>query len=131
MPLDRDVSASVRAVGKTWDRTFDDILTEIQQLRGGKPTAIRLVDAADVFLSEAEIDQGLPADFAKTGGALFFDLLKRAMCKAAAAHDAVCVDILPILNGPKLDQSVDENSTASMQAIADALAATKLPELGF
>jgi len=106
------------------------ILAEIQKLRSGKPTAIRLVDAANVFLSEPEINQGLPANFAKTGGALFYDLLKRAMCKAAAAHDAVCVDILPILNGPNLDESVDENSTASMRAVADALSATKLPELG-
>ncbi len=34
-----------------------------------------------------------------------------------------------MLNGPTLDQSVDENSDASMRAVADALIAEGLPEL--
>jgi hypothetical protein len=41
----------------------------------------------------------------------------------------VSADVWPVLNGPTLDQPVDEKSPASMRAVADALLATKLPEL--
>jgi hypothetical protein len=51
------------------------------------------------------------------------------MCGAAQAHDAVCVDVRPIVNGPSLDQPGDENAPEVMQAIADALLAAGLPEL--
>ena len=58
-----------------------------------------------------------------------FTELRDATCAAAEEHDAICVDVGPILNGATLDRPVDENSRASMQAVADALLATGLPEL--
>jgi hypothetical protein len=119
----------IRGLGRLWSENFDAILTEIENLRSGKPTAIRLVDAANPFVSDAEINEGMPDDFATTEGAMIFDQLKRAMCAAATNHGAVCVDVRPILNGQTMDSPVDENSAASMRAVADALLATKLPEL--
>ena len=119
----------IRALGVQWSETFDAIVTEIRTLRAGQPTAIRLVNAANPFLSAPEMNEGLPDGFAASGGHLIFQLLTAATCDAAAAHDAVCVDVRPLLNGPNLDQRVDENSSASMRAIADALNATALPEL--
>ena len=119
----------IRSLGEMWSANFDEILTEIKALREGQPTAIRLVNAANAFLSVPEMNEGMPTDFAMTGGALAFELLTAAMCDAAATHDAVCVDVRPVLNGPGMDQPVDENSQESMQAVADALAATGLPEL--
>lgn len=118
-----------RKLGSLWRRNFDAILSEIELLRDGKPTAIRLVDAANAFLSDPSLMQGLPKSFAMTKGALMFKLLNDALCHAAARHHAVCVDVRPILNGPHLNRSVDENSAASMRAVADALLATGLPEL--
>jgi len=119
----------IRALGDEWSANFDAILTEIETLREGKPTAIRLVNAANPFLSEPEMNHGMPEGFATNGGALIFELLTVAMCDAAAAHNAVCVDVRPILNGLSMDQAVDENSPDSMRSITDALLATGLPEL--
>jgi hypothetical protein len=119
----------IRALGRTWAQNFDAILAEIDELRQGKPTAIRLVNAANPWLSDPEMGTGLPDNFATTGGALIFKLLTDAVCHAAAAHHAKCVDVRPLLNGPKLNRAVDENSPESMRKIADALNATGVAEL--
>lgn len=111
-----------------WRDNFAAILDEIERLRAGKPTAVRIVSAANVFVSEPEIAAGLPAD-ATAFGARLFEALNDAGCAAARTHDAVCVDVRPVLNGPTLDQRVDENSTESMQAVADALLSTGLDDL--
>ena len=58
-----------------------------------------------------------------------FKALNDAVCATARAHEAKCVDVRRVLNGPTLDQAVDENSDASMQAVADALLATGIDEL--
>lgn len=121
----------IRALGQRWASNFDMSIEEIESLRDGKPTAIRLVNAANIFTSVPSIatDLGLDEDFAFTAFALNFELLTDAVCEAAEAHDAQCVDVRPILNGPNLDQPTDENSPENMQAIADALVETGLPEL--
>ena len=63
----------------------------------------------------------MPPDFATTGGTLIFDLLAGAMCDAAATHEAVCIDERPLIE-------FSEDSPESMQAVADALAATGLAD---
>lgn len=122
-------SNCIEATGRMWAKNFGAILDEIDSLRAGRPTAVRLVSAANVFVSEEGINEGLPKNFATTNGAKIFELLAQAMCDAAKDHDAQCVDVRPILNGPSLNQSVDENSDATMQAVTDALVAKGLPEL--
>jgi hypothetical protein len=125
----KDHMACFRTLHRFWKKNFDAILREIELLRSGKPTAVRLVDAANPFVSDRSMGAGLPKDVATTTGALTFKLLNDALCSNAAKHHAVCVDVRPILNGRTLDQPVDENSPASMRAVADALLATKLAEL--
>jgi hypothetical protein len=124
-----DHMACFRKLGRLWEKNFDAILREIERLRAGKPTAIRLVDAANPFVSDPSMAPDLPKDFSATKGALIFKLLNDALCHNAAEHHAVCVDVRAILNGRTLDQPVDENSAASMRAVAKALLATKVPEL--
>jgi hypothetical protein len=121
----------VRAMGERWATNFDAALNEIEQLRAGKPTAIRLVNAANLFTSLPSLDDdlGLEEEYATRAFALMFQLLTDAICEAAQSHGGQCVDVRPILNGPNLDQPTDENSPESMQAIADALVETGLPEL--
>jgi hypothetical protein len=110
------------ALGETWSTNFDQILNEIETLREGNPTAIRLVNGANPFVLYPEDNEGMPPDFATTGGTLIFDLLAGAMCDAAAAHEAMCIDARPLIE-------VSEDSPESMQAVADALAAAGLAEL--
>jgi hypothetical protein len=121
----------IRELGERWATKFDASLDEIERLREGKATAIRLVNAANIFTSVPSIatELGLEEDFASTAFALNFELLTQAVCDAAQAHGAQCVDVRPILNGPNLDQPTDENSPENMQAIADALVEIGLQEL--
>ena len=126
-----DGRACIRALGKFFYRNFDAILDEIELLRGDQPTAIRLVSGgANPFVWIPALGKGLEEDFATDAGAQMFTELGEAICTNAEEHDAICVDITPIFNGATLDKPVDENSPASMQAVADALLATGLPELG-
>jgi hypothetical protein len=45
------------------------------------------------------------------------------VCDAAAAHEAVCIDVRPLFT------AAEEHTPASMEAVVDALVATGLPEL--
>ena len=119
--------ACVQPLEDLWRRNFDVILDEIERLRGDQPTAIRLVSGANFLLSEPGAREGLPPDAIEFGDRVF-EALNATQCDAARQHGAICVDVRPILNGPTLDQPVDENSEESMQAVADALLATGLPE---
>lgn len=122
-------SNCIEALGQLWAKNFDAILDEVVKLRNGHRTAVRLVGAANPFVSEEAMNEGLPKDFATTKGARIFELLADAMCEAAKRHEAKCIDVRPILNGPNLDKSVDENSDASMEAVTAALVSEGLPEL--
>jgi lysophospholipase L1-like esterase len=99
-------------VAQGWKTNFDQMLTEIEEIRGGQPTAIRLVTAHNIFVSDPTIarDFNLPADFATTTGVEITAMQRDAMCEAAERHDALCVDVALLLNGDGLDQPADENS---------------------
>ena len=116
-----DEADCIRELGETWQRNFELIIRAIQDLRDPLPTTIVLVDAANPFVSEPSMSEGLPEGFATGNGALIFELLKDAMCDAAYARAAACLDVRPILNGKSMTKPVDENSPKSMRAIAEAL----------
>ena len=123
-----DNYACVKRLEDFWRQNFAGILDEIDRFRGGRPTVIRLVSAANFFVSDPSATKGLPPD-AMTFGEKLFKALNDAVCDTARAHNANCVDVRRVLNGPTFDQRVDENSTASMKAVADALLATGIDEL--
>jgi hypothetical protein len=110
----------VRALGQEWHRNFDAILTEIEALRRGQPTAIRLVNAAEPTAA----DLGEPADeLLEMGLPHVYEQLTVAMCDGAAAHNAVCIDVRPLFT------AAEENAPESMRAVTDALVETGLAEL--
>jgi hypothetical protein len=117
----------VRELGQSWTEDLDAILDEIEQLRAGQPTAVRLVNAANAFIGSTlpGMDEATTAAFSE----LFFEELTVAMCENASAHRAQCLDVRPILNGPNLDQPVDDSSVESMAAVADALTQMGVAEL--
>ena len=59
----------------------------------------------------------------------YFEALTRALCENAEEHDVVCVDVRPILNGPDFEQPVNDSSQESMDAVAELLVETGVPEL--
>jgi hypothetical protein len=120
----KDDADCVEELGRTWEREFDLILDEIETLRVDKPTAIRLVNAANAWFKD-------PSHSRETANGLeaVFQLLTDAMCHSAQAHGAVCVDVRPVLNGPGFEQPVNDSTQESMEAVADLLIDTDIPEL--
>jgi lysophospholipase L1-like esterase len=116
-----------REVADAWGRNMDGILTVFDELRGGRPTAIRVLTQA------IEADPNLTFMFGESfltdQGAQIVAWQKEEFCGAAARHHAQCVDLRPVLNGPNLDEPRDVNTQEAMQAVADSLLATGLPEL--
>jgi hypothetical protein len=106
-----------------WKREFHAILDEIEDLRGERPTAIRLVNSGDAFLD--------PTFSAPTlrGFEAFFEELTVALCDTAEAHDVVCVDVRPVLNGPDFEQPLNDGTQEAMDAVARLLIQTGVPEL--
>lgn len=120
----------VRRLGVEWRTNFDAMLSEIETLRSGQPTSIRLVTAENILTSDPGLVADFGAEFGPTVGRLVTSELAYAMCGVAQEHGAICVDVRRILNGPTLDGvSAGENAEESHQAVADALLATGLEEL--
>jgi hypothetical protein len=117
-----DIGCVLPLAGK-WKREFDAILDEIEALRDGRPTAIRLVNSGDAFID--------PTFSAATlrGFAAFFEELTVALCDAAEAHGVVCVDVRPVLNGPDFEQPMNDGTQEAMDAVARLLIHTGVPEL--
>lgn len=115
--------ACVMSLARTWKHEFDAILDEIETLRDGRATAVRLVNAANAFDD--------PSFGAATlrGFEAYFEALTDALCTNARAHDVVCVDVRPALNGPDVEQPVNDSSQESMDAVAALLLRTGAPEL--
>jgi hypothetical protein len=116
-----------RTIADEWGRNMDEILSVFDELRGGQPTAIRVLTQAN------EADAGLSAAF---GESFVNEQLPQVMawqqeefCRAATRHHAQCVDMRPVLNGKNLDKPTDVNTQEAMQAVADSLVALGLPEL--
>lgn len=92
------------------EANLDATLAEIAALRAGKPTAIRIVTYYNGYLGnkltpsiwgfEASADNiaTFNADFRKA--LIDFDAM---ICRLAAAHHVVCVDVAPVFNGAKVD----------------------------
>jgi len=118
-----------RKVAEGWRVSFDGILTEIDALRDGKPTAIRLVTNSNEFLADPGLIDLFGPEFGLAGGAVVTALHHDILCEVAAKHGATCVDLRPVLNGPTLDKPQDVNTQEAMQAVADALLASGLDEL--
>lgn len=106
------------------------MLDEVGSLRSGEKTAIRLVTNSNEFLADQRLIDLFGPAFGPKEGAVITAMNHDVLCDVAAAHKAICVDLRPVLNGPHLDQPRDVNTQTSMQAVADALLATGLTELG-
>lgn len=119
----KDDTKCVAELDRTWHSDFDAILAEIEELREGRPTAIRLVNAANAFND--------PSFSAATlrGWEAAFEALTDAMCDNAEKHHAVCVDVRPVLNGTGFEQPVNDSSQEAMDAVAELLTATDVSEL--
>ena len=118
-----------REVAEGYRLSFNEILTEIEALRKGQPTAIRLVATSNEFLADPGLIEALGADFGKTSGVAITKMNRDVICEITAKHNAECVDLGLALNGPDLLRPQDVNTQEAMQTVADALLASGLDEL--
>lgn len=116
-------------VADRWHADFDSMLTQIDELRAGRPTSVRIVTMSNEFISDPGLIDFFGRDFGPRQGAKIVAMQRDALCEAAEAHDALCVDLRPVLNGRHFDRPQDVNTQYAMQRVADALLATGTPEL--
>ena len=118
-----------REIAEGWRLNFDAILTEIDTLRAGEPTAVRIVTNSNEFLADPGLIAIFGTDFGPNQGAIVTAMHHDILCEVANAHNAQCIDLRPVLNGPNFDQPQDINTQEAMQAVADALVESGLAEL--
>ena len=126
----RDRLDCFRTVAATLRTAYDGMLAAIDGLRAGRPTAVRMVTTSNEFLSDQGLIAKFGADFGKTSGVTITQMNRDVECEVAVRHRAVCVDLGAALNGPDLTTPNDVNTQATMQQVADAIAASGLGELG-
>lgn len=118
-----------RSVRDTLRAAYEAMLAEIDSLRAGKPTAVRMVTTSNEFLADPGLIEIFGPDFGAKGGVAVTAMNRDAQCEVAAAHHAVCIDLGLALNGPNLTIPQDVNTQEAMQKVADAILAAGLPEL--
>lgn len=108
---------------------YDTMLSEIEEIRGPRPTAVRMVTTSNEFLADPDLVELFGRAFGPVGGAAVTKMNRDAQCEVAAAHHAICIDLGAALNGPNLTVPQDVNTQDAMQKVADAIVAPGLPEL--
>ena len=123
----------VTALAARHGAELDEILIEIKSLRGGKPTAIRiLADYNDVI----GFDQA-PREAVEPSIEVL-DAFFTTTCDAAGRNDVTCIDVYHAFNGPDgraaagglLATDYTHPSAAGHERIAELLFDARLPELG-
>ena len=122
-----DGLACLQKLTDHWTQNLAGYAAVVKDLRGDKPTAVRFVGISNEYLTDPVPKMILGG--AKNAQAVFAGF-NDVSCAVAEEHDGVCVDLRPVLNGPTMDAGADPNSPESMQAVADAIVALGLPELG-
>ena len=87
------------------EQNLSAMLDEIRTLRGGKPTALRVLTYPNMFIGALTSPQ--PPFVADSAFQSFYagqlDELNVAICRAAEANGATCVDLVTAFNGPGSD----------------------------
>ena len=122
-----DLEKSVQPAELTdmWTANLDEMVDVVDELRDGKPTAVRMVGVSNEYLTDA----GLQGAVGKSGPVIM-GAFNKVSCTVAVDHHGKCVDLRPILNGPAGKQPADPNSQKSMDAVSAAIVAVGLDELG-
>lgn len=119
-----------RLVAEQWRANFDGMLSVVDELRAGEPTATLILTNANEFLADPMLIRAFGREFGLGGGATITAMHHDSLCAAAAAHGATCVDLRPVLNGPDFTTPQNVNTQDAMQRVADAVIAQAIVELG-
>jgi lysophospholipase L1-like esterase len=90
------VGACVTQQAQRHGSELDGILGEIQSLRDGKPTALRVTTDYNDVIGDPTVGPGTDAPSVAVVNAF-----ARETCRVAALHAAACVDVYHAFNGPQ------------------------------
>ena len=93
----QSASDCLNVYSPTFAANYEAILSEIEDLRDGQPTAIRVTSADNPFVGWSEAPS---ATFGVDFYAEVAAAQTQAACGAATAHGGLCVDYLHIFGGP-------------------------------
>ncbi len=99
--------ACIERVEVPFIRDLGAILDEIESIRAGKPTAVRVTTQYNDLLAGPEYEPNWPKAAiaqAATSARTFLDRWNKDLCSTAEQHGATCVDIYHAINGPKGDK---------------------------
>jgi len=100
-------TACIERVEQPFITDLGAILSEIQAIRAGKPTAVRVTTQYNDLLAGPDYDPNWPkvaiAQASRTART-FLDRWNKDLCATAEQHGASCVDIYHAINGPKGDK---------------------------
>jgi lysophospholipase L1-like esterase len=85
-------------------QTLDVLLTQVNQLRGGKPTLLRVVSSYDNVIDDTG-DPGWDTPDGRRVAKRGNTLMTSAQCELAGFHGGRCADVLHTFNGPGVDAS--------------------------
>jgi lysophospholipase L1-like esterase len=91
------LSECLAAYAPKFEANLDQIVTTIEQLRRGRPTAIRILGADNPFVGWSEAPK---PDFGTAFFAQVATAETKAACDVAAKHHATCIDFLHVFSGP-------------------------------
>lgn len=130
----QSATACLQAYAPEFAANYESILSEIEALRAGKPTALRVTSADNPFVGWSQAPS-------KAFGVQFYrqvaEAETQAACSAATRHHGVCIDYLHLFGGadgstdpaPFLGPDHAHPGDAGIKAIAGLLAAAGVPEL--
>lgn len=124
----------LKAYAPTYAANYEQILSEIEALRAGRPTAIRVTSADNPFVGWSEA----PSDtFGRDFYAQVAEAETAAACSAAEQHGGKCVDYLHVFSGadggedpaPYLADDHAHPGDKGIETIAGLLTDLGVPEL--
>jgi lysophospholipase L1-like esterase len=127
-------AACLAAYAPDFADNYEAILTEIDSLRGGRPTALRVTSADNPFVGWSEApDKGFGVRFYRQVA----EAETAAACGAGTRHHGQCVDYLHVFGGrdgtqdpaPYLADDHAHPGDRGIAAIADLLVGIGVPEL--
>jgi lysophospholipase L1-like esterase len=95
---DKITTQCIDRVAKEYEQSLDTILAEIEELRGGKPTALRLTTVYNAVLGD-KVDPSWNSPAAVTPSRAANDKFAEIQCRLAKAHGGRCVDVYHAFNG--------------------------------
>ena len=88
----------IDGVASDYEQALDEILTEVEELRGGEPTALRLANVYNAVIGN-HVDPSWDSPDAAAPSIATNDLFAQVQCDLVEQHGGECIDVYRAFNG--------------------------------